>query len=262
MQYKYLHLTPRNDILIISLDREQKRNCLNYDFLFELEHIALSLENQTHFRTVLFTGKGTHFSAGADLNEMMNQPDLPLIEKRKRWRIGGRAIRAIRNIDQVTVGAWQGGAIGGGACILSALDFRIASKSAYMKFAEIDVGLNLMWESLPLVTNLFGEALTKKLLIGGSKISAKKLHSLDIVEGLVESEKLMDEAIKLCQFLGKKSPVAAQMIKRSINQMNDALSGAIMHMDADQNLLLTKHSDQRTAVEAHLKSETALFRGD
>ena len=90
---------------------------------------------------------------------------------------------------------------------------------------------------------------------------------LTTVKASVPADQLLVFNVKegwapLCQFLGKKSPVAAQMIKRSINQMNDALSGAIMHMDADQNLLLTKHSDQKTAVEAQLKSESALFRGD
>ena len=59
-----------------------------------------------------------------------------------------------------------------------------------------------------------------------------------------------------------KSPVAAQMIKRSINNITGALDRAFMHMDADQNLFATTMDDQTAAAEAYLNKTAPVFKGE
>ena len=59
-----------------------------------------------------------------------------------------------------------------------------------------------------------------------------------------------------------KSPVGAQMIKRSINQVVGALDRALMHMDADQNLLTHTGADQKAAAAAYAAKTIPTFTGD
>ena len=132
MTYQYLEINNESNIAIVSFNRPERRNALNYDFLEEIEHCALSFREQAEVYAVIFRGEGAHFSAGADLTEMENYPEMPLVQKRRRWRIGERAIRAIRQIDQITFAAWNGGALGGGACLVSALDFRVGDKNCFL----------------------------------------------------------------------------------------------------------------------------------
>ena len=55
---------------------------------------------------------------------------------------------------------------------------------------------------------------------------------------------------------------AAQMIKQSVNQIAGALDAAIMHMDADQNLLAAGSDERRSAIESYLAKTTPTFTGN
>ena len=68
----------------------------------------------------------------------------------------------------------------------------------------------------------------------------------------VPLQELYLAATRMAQHYAAKPPIAAQMIKRSTNQIANALNHAIMHMDADQNMLSASTADRQTAVTAYL----------
>jgi enoyl-CoA hydratase/carnithine racemase len=68
--------------------------------------------------------------------------------------------------------------------------------------------------------------------------------------------------MELAQFYASKPPIAAQMIKRSINRIVSALDQSIMDMDADQNLLTRDSEDSAEAIRAFLDNETPTFKGN
>ena len=78
---------------------------------------------------------------------------MPLVQRRRQARMGERAIEAILAVDQITIAAWRGAAMGGGACVATACDFRVGSQSAFIQYPEVDLGINLMWKSLPLIVS-------------------------------------------------------------------------------------------------------------
>ncbi|MEE4283056.1 MAG: enoyl-CoA hydratase/isomerase family protein [Pseudomonadales bacterium] len=155
----------------------------------------------------------------------------------------------------------SGAAMGRGACISSACDFRIGSDNCFMQYPEVDIGLNLMWKSLPLIIHLAGPARAKRLVIGGERIEAPELLNWGILDKQVPLANLYDAAEKMAQHYADKPPIAAQMIKRSTNQICNVLNGALMHMDADQNLLAASTDDRTVAVQAYLKKEKPTFKG-
>jgi 1,4-dihydroxy-2-naphthoyl-CoA synthase len=59
-----------------------------------------------------------------------------------------------------------------------------------------------------------------------------------------------------------KPPVAAQMIKQSTNQIANALNHALMHMDADQNLLAVNTEDRKVAVKSYMEKTPPTFTGN
>ena len=85
MTYQYLKIENKSNISIVTLSRPERRNALNYDFLEEIEHCALSFREQAEVYAVVFRGEGVHFSAGADLTEMENYPEMSMVQKRRRW---------------------------------------------------------------------------------------------------------------------------------------------------------------------------------
>ena len=105
-------------------------------------------------------------------------------------------------------------------------------------------------------------ARAKRLVIGGERIHAQELLDWGILDALVTRESLLDTAFEWAARYVGKSPIAAQMIKQSVNAIVSALDGAVMHMDVDQSLLAGKTEDQKAAFRAYRRKTEPTFTGD
>ena len=142
------------------------------------------------------------------------------------------------------------------------MDLRIGADDCFMQYPEIDLGLNLMWKGVPLITHIAGPSKTKRLVIGGERIHAEQLLDWGILDALVPCESPRDIAFDWAARYVGKSPIAAQMIKQSVNSIVSAIDRAVMHMDVDQNILAGKTQDQKEAAKAYLNSTEPEFTGD
>ena len=262
MSYEHLIIERKGQVAWVTFNRPAKANALNYEHLAEIESAALSFRDDAETRVVIFSGAGTHFSSGADLTDPGSAFQGPLSLRRRRSRIGERAIQALYGIDQITIAAWNGAAMGGGACITTALDFRIGADDCFMQYPEVDIGVNLMWKSLPLITHLVGPARAKRLVAGGERIQASELLAWGVLDQQVPRAELLDAAAVLAQRYVNKPPVAVQMIKQSVNRIVSALDEAVMHMDVDQNLFAQSAEDRQIAVRAYLDKTEPTFSGN
>ena len=152
--------------------------------------------------------------------------------------------------------------MGGGACIATALDLRIGAEDCFIQYPEIDIGVNLMWQSLPLITQLVGPARAKRLVAGGERFGAATLEQWGVLDECVPNERLLARAHEVAEFYASKPPIAAQMIKQSVNHLVDALDRSIMHMDADQNLFTQTTEDRAAAIKAYLENSKPQFSGE
>ena len=262
MSYNNLTVEHDGHIAIVTFNRPDKANALNYEHLAEIEDVAQSFRDEAETRVVIFAGNGKHFCGGADLTDGGEQYKGPMVLRRRRNRIGERAINAIVDIDQITIAAWHGAAMGGGACIATACDFRIGAEGSFMQYPEIDIGVNLQWKSLPLITHLVGPARAKRLVAGGERIHAETLLAWGVLDELVSRDELTPAAQRLAKFYVNKPPMAVQMIKRSVNTIMGALDQSIMHMDSDQNMLASTSTDQKEAFRAYRAKTDPTFTGN
>lgn len=259
--FKYLSVTRNEQIARVTMNRPAVANALSTAHLAELEQATLEFREDGDTRVVLFAGAGKHFCSGADLNERAPDGET-LLARRRRLRMGERMIQAVRDMDQISIAVCHGAAMGGGACLATAADFRIGCHNSFMEYPEISIGLNLMWQSLPLCVQLVGPARAKRLVIGGERINAATMLEWGVLDALVSEDRLQETALQWAQRYAAKAPIAAQMIKRSVNHLSSALDRAIMHMDFDQNLLTAGSQDRNAAVQAYLEGGLPQFRGD
>ena len=262
MDYQHLFLVKDGHVAHIHLNRPDKANALHHPHLVEIEHAVLAFREDAQTRVVVFHGEGKHFSSGADLTDTGEAYKVPLVQRRRRMRQGERTIEAILGMDQISIAAWNGAAMGGGACIATACDFRVGADDCFMQYPEIDIGVNLMWKSLPLIVNLVGPARAKRLVVGGERIGAQTLLDWGVLDELVARSELEAAAQTTADHYAAKPPVAAQMIKQSTNQIANALNHAIMHMDVDQNMFSAATEDRAAAIEAYLAKTEPTFSGN
>ena len=256
---KYLRIKKDGPIATVSIDRPNSMNALSIEVLKEFCTLQEYFREDLETRVVIFTGEGENFSAGADLKEKAQ-----LSTKLESWRnnFGKPAIKSILEIDQITIAAVNGYCLGGAACIASACDFRIASDKSLLGYPEINLGINLNWLGLPLAVRLIGPAKAKKMVIGGENENAETLLSWGFYDEICDADSLMDQAISMANLYASKSPIAAQMIKRSVNNLVYKNDESIMHMDYDQTLLTHETQNRKEAVTAFFEKRDPSFKGD
>ena len=263
-EYKKLVCERNGYIATVTFNRPHKMNALDSAHLEEIEAVAFSFRDDPETRVVIFTGTGKHFSSGADLRPEVQSIDANanVALRRRRSRIGERAIQAVYSMDQITIAAWNGGALGGGACLTTAMDFRIGADDCFMQYPEVEIGVNLMWKSLPLITHLAGPARAKRLVAGGERIHAEELLAWGILDALVPRSELMGTAMAWAQRYANLPPIPQQMIKQSVNAIASALDTAVMHMDVDQNLFSASTADRQEAIRSYLAKTKPTFTGN
>jgi len=253
--YKNLTIERGAQIVTVTLTRQDYGNALSLSLMREIIEAANSFKYDTEIRVVIIKGQGRNFCVGADLKDeerwKIGDSGGSLL-KTRITQIGRELINAILGINQVTIACLHGAAAGGGACIPSACDFRVASDSAVLGYPEVKLGMNLSWGALPLCYNLVGPSIAKRLLMGGELEKAEDLFNWGFIDEVVDEKFLDSRVTELAKFYADRPAMAAQMIKRSINAIQLANSG-IMHMDGDQNVLTTEGEDFKKARELFIR---------
>ena len=260
--YQHLKIIQNGPFTTVLLNRPDSLNALSTGLMQEIEQVSLAFLHDEQTRVVIFRGAGAHFSAGADLKERAPKVSPTLVMKRRQSGLGARMIRAIIEIPQVTIAAVHGAALGGGACIPTACDFRIGADDAFCGYPEVNLGINLMWLSLPLCVRLIGPARAKRMIMLGARESADTLLAWGFLDDVVPADQLIAAAEKMAQQYANQPPVAVQMIKQSVNAVSGALDQAIMHMDTDQNILTTRTQDRQEGIAAFFEKRDPVFQGD
>ena len=239
-KYKYLKTELKSGVFYIELTRKKSMNALNTATLDELKRVFLDASKNSKVKIIVLHSNEKNFSAGADIKEKQKKQNYL-----ERWQknYGKECIEAILSTPQITICVTNGYTLGGAAVIATACDFRIGNKDTIIGYPEIILGMNLNWLGLPLLQNLVGSSKTKEMVISGSNYSTKELEKYNFFDELFDGNKKIEVINKWIKKFKSKSPLASQMIKRSINVLafHDAL--AIMHMDYDQFLLTQNYLD-------------------
>ena len=259
--YQYLKLIKDGPIARVIFNRPESLNALNIGLMTEIENVSRSFLVDESVRVVIFSGEGKHFTAGSDLKQARVK-DESMLMRRRNSGLGARMIKAIQEINQVTIAAIHGVALGGGACITTACDFRIGSDDCLIGYPEVNLGINLMWQSLPLCVHLVGPARAKRMIMLGQKEDASTLLEWGFLDEVVPKAELEAASMALAEQYARQPPIAVQMIKQSVDAVSNQMDAAVMHMDTDQNILTTMTQDQREGVKAFFEKREPVFKGD
>jgi enoyl-CoA hydratase/carnithine racemase len=249
-------------VATVTIRRAERRNAVTPAMMRELVEVSRAFAEDEESRAVIFRAEGGDFSVGADLAPQPGLGKAPSIVMRRRGaELGAALVHAIQEIHQPTICAVQGIATGAGACIASACDFRVGADDARIGYGEVKLGINLMWNALPLCVHLVGAARAKRMVMTGQLFDAATLERWGFLDEVVPRAELGAAARRWADEYAALPPLAVQMIKRSVNQVAGALDRAVMHMDVDQWLLAAQSEDFREAVSAFFDKRKPTFTG-
>ncbi len=262
MDYEHLEIERRGSVAVVTLDRPERLNALHRELMLEITRAANAFQEDVDTRVVVFTGKGKHFSAGADMRDPDRGSGSTRLSERRRIRSGPDMIRSIFEMHQITIAAINGVALGGGACIATACDFRIGARDSFCGYPEINRGMNLHWVALPLCVHLIGPSRAKRMIGLGRHENAETLLRWGFYDEVVDADQLMERALAMAEDYARQPPLPAQMIKQSVNAVVSALDRSIMHMDHDQWMLTASTEDYREGIKAFFEKRECEFKGN
>lgn len=160
-------------VATITLDRPHAKGALTAALLDELVAALRVADQDPGVRTVVVTGSPPAFSVGADLSGGPHSiTDLIASDRtgqsgRHYVEPASRAVECIRSMRKPVIGAINGDAIGGGATIAAAMDFRFAAASARFGFVFTRRGLTPEGCSTWLLPRLVGLTRATDWLLSG-----------------------------------------------------------------------------------------------
>jgi enoyl-CoA hydratase len=257
-------LGPQGRIAVVRFDRGDGLNALSPEAMRQLTAVARGFEDDGDTSVVVLAGNAKAFSAGFDLKdpEGRSRRDMDLGTLRRHVRVGPRLTRAWQEMEQVTIGAIEGFAIGGGVALAVALDFRVMARNAHLRVPEIALGMSMSWQSIPRMLHLMGPARTKQaVIIADERISAEEAREWGLVEQVAEPGKAFEAAMALAEKVARQPPIAVSMTKHTVNRLAHALDDLTSHMDGDQFVLASMSEDHKEGVAAFLERRKPKFRG-
>ena len=193
----------------IELIREDKYNAMNVAMITELielfewtaersagrQDALLDSNGNEYLRTLVLSGKGRHFSAGADINMMRDAGANTPEENRKDSERLDRLFNGLWSHPCFTIGAIQGVALGGGAGLIACLDYVIATEDVKIALSEAKLGI-LPAVIGPYVYRRVGSANFRRLAMQASRIKADEALRIGFIERIVEAQEDFSEAIE------------------------------------------------------------------
>ncbi|MFX1305047.1 MAG: enoyl-CoA hydratase/isomerase family protein [Promethearchaeota archaeon] len=262
-----------NGIGILTLNRPDKLNAMNFQMIEDLHTILDHLMNNLDCRVLILKAAGRAFCAGLDLRESMvlqskkkpmelkkkfffiRAPDKDLIKAKMygQWRTSHLIVK-MRKISQPIIAIIQGPATGAGFTFVLAADIRIAGENAKLANSFINLGFSGSdLSSSYHLPRLIGMSRAAEILYTGRFIDAQEAERIGLITKVIKGDEhnLIMSALEIAKDLLTKSPLGLRMTKEAINLSLDSPSlETIMQLENRSQMLCSTSADLLEGVNA------------
>ncbi|HEY9870952.1 MAG TPA: enoyl-CoA hydratase-related protein [Candidatus Obscuribacterales bacterium] len=191
-------------------------------------------------RTVVVSGQGGSFAAGADLSELESLDSFAAASD--QWRAIRDALGFLRRFELPTIAMIDGPCLGGGCLIALSCDLRLASTRAVFAIPVARLGIVLDDENIAWLSSLVGPGFAQEILFAGATIESGRALRMGLVNELFEPDALAQASERLAAQIAENSPLSVAQAKRSIRRWLLGASGQ-------------QPQDERTIIESYLSAE-------
>ena len=214
-----LKLIIKDEVGIITIDREKSLNALNKQVLKEILKTLNKFIKSNDVKVIFITGSGDKaFIAGADIKEMSK---LDPKSASNFVELGQKVMNTIENSPKLVISIINGYAFGGGCEVALACHIRFASDNAIFAQPEVKLGLIPGWGGTQRLPRIVGKGIANEMIISGKPIDAEEAYRVGLVNKVYKKELLMPESLKFAKNILNNGPNA---ISKSLSLINDSSS--------------------------------------
>lgn len=254
-----LKSTTEDGTLVLTLSNPQN-NTLGPEIYAAGIEALNAAEDNPEIRSVVITGEGGVFCAGADLRRLQ-------ANRREPSEVQARSIEALHSwIDSIhtypkpVIAAVEGAAAGAGFSLALACDLIVAADNAIFAMSYSAVALSPDGGGSWALARALPRALASELLLGAQRISAARLHALGVVNRVSVAGGALTEALAMAAQLNVRAPNALASIKELIN---DAPGNTLsQQLDSERNHFVRNlhHANGGEGIEAFLQKRPPHYR--
>ncbi|MFQ4148350.1 enoyl-CoA hydratase/isomerase family protein [Arthrobacter sp. LAPM80] len=221
-----LLVTSAADRVAVRLNRPEVRNAIDARMVAELHAVCEMLEAEP--KVLILSGtpgnEGAEtvgvFASGADIAELM--------QRRRQDALAGinsGLFERIARLPMPVIAALDGYALGGGAELAYAADFRIGTRALRVGQPETSLGIMAAAGASWRLKELVGEPVAKEMLLAGQVLTGEGALAVGLITELVEPSGLLAAAHALADRICAQDPLAVQATKRVFHAPRDAHPG-------------------------------------
>jgi methylglutaconyl-CoA hydratase len=204
----------RNSAAWITLNRPDNRNALSAVLVSEVyDHLRASIEDP-QVRSIVITGAGSAFCAGADLK---NPPG--------STSAGGRTtslpdvLNLMLDSPKPVIGAINGAAFAGGLGLVGASDIVVAVEDAQFSFSEVRIGVIPAVISVVCIPKL-GTHHALRLFLTGARFTGRQAVEMGLAHRAVPADQLYAAVQEEIEMINLGGPVAVQEAKKLVRRVS------------------------------------------
>ena len=203
---QFMQIEEEDDVLLVTLDRADKRNALSAAFIEELCDLFEWVRHSHAVRAAVLRAKGTVFCAGLDLIEhhVENRSATDFMYICRRWHA---AFDAIQHCGKPVIGALNGAVVGGGLELASSFHIRVADQTTYFALPEGQRGIFTGGGATVRVVGLVGEARMIDMMLTGRVYTGQEAVSVGLCQYLVEGSSF-DKAMEIARKAAQNPPLS------------------------------------------------------
>jgi enoyl-CoA hydratase/carnithine racemase len=266
MDYQAIIFEKRGHVAILTLNRPERLNAIGNEVRTEIHAAVEAARDDDEVRALIITGAGRGFCSGADLTGLRagGGPPAPVTQSARLDEDGwvGAWAKRFAYFDKPLIGAINGVAAGAGMSMALACDVRIGSELARFKTVFLERSLSPDSGMSFFLPRIVGYARAADLIFTSRTVDADEAYRLGLLDRLVASENLLEEAVKFAAEMTQWPPLALRSAKRVLQHNFEAgLEDALRYESVGIGFARKAPNDVRESGLAFAERRKGAFTG-
>lgn len=257
MEYKKILLEIEDGLAILTINRPDVRNALDFETWGEIRNATRELKLNDEVRVIILTGAGGKaFASGADIKSLQTRTVKEQMESETN-----DILTEIAMLNKPVIAAVDGYALGGGCELSMACDIRIATKKSKFGQPETNLGIIPGAGGTQRLQRLVGIGKAKELIFTGDIITAEEAHNIGLVQKIVEDGMVLEAAREMAKKIMVKGPVAVTLAKMAINVGANTDLQSALYFERYAQAIAFSTEDKEEGIQAFLDKRKSEFKG-